>query len=176
MSKENKKSGLLFLIFEILDLIFLDNELEPDEKSEKHTSHPDIVNHEGYNMIIFEEIHHREEIAPVVCLLAHATDEWEGSSARIGDIECDISHILTCPPECEECTERARLFLSEEYKNEREGKEALKKAPAKYSHEFSKRHEKYMSCLMEYEIRSMDKSIHHLLIHIEREKLERVEE
>ncbi len=73
--KKIKKSGLFFLIFEILDLVLIDDELEPDEKSQKYASHPDIVSDESEYMIILEEIHHGEEISPVMCLLTHATDK-----------------------------------------------------------------------------------------------------
>ncbi len=68
------------------------------------------------------------------------------------------------------------MLLSEKDKNQNTWKETLEEAPSEYRHEFSERHEECMSRLMEYEVRSMDKSIHHLMIHIECEKLERVEE
>lgn len=134
------------------------------------------MNHVGKSMVVMKHICHGEEVAPVMSLFTHPTDERETPRRCIGDIECHICHILPCPPETKYSSEPTLILLSQEYYHEEKWKEALKQTPTKNSHKFSKRHKYHMSCLMEYEIHSVNKRIHDQSIDTEGKKLNRVSE
>ena len=68
------------------------------------------------------------------------------------------------------------MFPKYKHKGDYEGHETLPETPSEQHHEVSKGHEYDMSCFMKYEIWTMKKCIHHILVHIDGEELERVDE
>lgn len=126
-------------------------------------------------MVVFEKSCHREEIAPVMCLFAHTTDEGKWSSARIWDIECDICQVLSEPPESD--TRSIWVVLShEEHVDDDTWDDHLHEAATEYRHELTERHEEYMSRLMKYQIGVVDECIHHSSIDTECIELQGVDE
>jgi chlorite dismutase len=83
---------------------------------------------------------------------------------------------LSRPPECELRTEDAWFLLFDKYSHENRWEQALEQASSEYRHKFSEWHKEHVSCLMKYEIYSMDKGIHHIFIDRKSEELDRVEE
>jgi hypothetical protein len=55
--------------------IGIDDSHSSPPECERHEEESYIVCDESECVVILEEIEHSEEIAPVVCLFAHATDE-----------------------------------------------------------------------------------------------------
>ncbi len=110
-----------------------------------------------------------------MCFLTHSTDEREVPSARISNIECDICETLPDPPESK-CSWVVCTLLKDEYEGHDEWHKDLSKASSEDRDKLSKGHEYHMSCLMKYQVWSMHKWTHHLLIDIEGEELEGVYE
>lgn len=121
--------------------------------------------------IIFCQIHHIEKISPVMCIFTHSSDKWKRPGSCIGNIERDISQILSKPPECHACG-KGIIFPNEEYIGEKKGKENLKKTSSENREKFSKRHKYDMASFVEYKVWAMYKSIHHFGIDSKSEKLE----
>lgn len=151
---------------------------------DRHSSPPEgkcheeescVVCDESECVVILEEVEYREEIAPVMCLFAHATDEWKRASTSIWDIECDVGEVLPEPPES--YTRSVWIRLShEEHIGDDDWDDELHEAATEYRHELTERHEYDMSCFVEYEIRPVYERIHDSIIDSECEELERVEE
>ncbi len=105
-----------------------------------HEEESGIVCDESECVIILEEIEHGEEIAPVVCLFAHATDERKCASTRIGNIECDVGEVLPEPPES--YTRSIGIRLShEEHIDDDSRDDELHEAATEYRHELTEWHE-----------------------------------
>ena len=102
-------------------------------------------------MIISKEIHHSEKVSPVMCFFTHTTDKWEASSTCIRSIECDISKILTKPPESK-CSRVEGMFLKDKYEGHYERDDTLPETSSEYRHKIPKWHEYHMSSFMKYQV------------------------
>lgn len=68
------------------------------------------------------------------------------------------------------------MFLKDKYEGHYERDDTLPETSSEYRHKIPKWHEYHMSSFMKYQVWSMQKWVHHLLIHIERKELEGVYE
>ncbi len=153
--------------------VCIDEYTQSPPESERHEYESRVVHDESEGVIILKESCHGEEIAPVVCLFTHTTDERKWASTRIWDIECNICEILSKPPETDTRSIRIR-FSHEEYIDDDTWDDHLHETPAEYCHELTEWHEYNMSCFMEYEIREVYPGVHHSSIDTERVELQRV--
>ncbi len=150
--------------------VCIDEYTQSPPESEGHTDESCGVCDESQGMVILEESCHGEEIAPVVRVFTHATDEGKCTSTCIWDVECDICQVLPEPPES-----YARgvwvMFAQEEYIDYDTWDDQLHETATEYRHELTERHEYDMSRLVEYEIGHVYPGIHHSSIDIERVEL-----